>query len=460
MPTRQGEEWSAASAVTVGMPRLYTDRGWPAVAAPITINGQRHDVFFRASRPPLAENALPFVLTALVPAMKLGLPLRVEAPVPAQFLDFLPSVQALMRVWRTYLQPVSVEVLAGQPTAALYTPHDAQRGVGLFFSAGVDSFYSLLKHQSEITHLIFVHGFDTLLSQPDIRVRNAKALRQAAAEMNKPLIEVETNWREEVDGYVRWSHDTATVAQLSIAALLGTQLQKVYVAGNFDYFGEKHSHGIPAVLHTAGVDTVRDGMVCLRLDKMTVVASSDTAMRWLRVCWQNRSLAYNCGRCEKCLRTMIGLHLAGALGRCRTFQQSLDMERIRYLGLGDSAYFWPELLVELERRGNEPALTEVVRDCLHWSSAGFDGWDTMLAELERRGDMMAISDVVRECLRWAEAPAQQREHAARLRTALARQLELERELAIIKSSRSWKLTAPLRALGKGYRRLKIRMPGS
>ena len=38
---------------------------------------------------------------------------------------------------------------------------------------------------------------------------------------------------------------------------------------------------------------------------------------------------YNCGRCAKCLPTMIDLMLAGALHRCRTLPHDIDPEALR-----------------------------------------------------------------------------------------------------------------------------------
>jgi hypothetical protein len=386
--------------------------------------------------------------------MKQVVTLRVVSPLSTQFLAALPDMQALLRAWRTYLQCVPVEA----PHESL-EPDAGQRddrGVGLFFSGGVDSFYSLLQHRAEITHLIFVHGFDSLLAHTRVRERNAQALRQAAAELGKPVIEVESNWRDVVDRYEPWSHHTATAAQLSVAQLLSRQFSRIYVAENYDYFAEKSQNSLSSVMHTGEVDIVLDGIDCLRLDKTVAIASSPTVLRWLRVCWQNTSLAYNCGHCEKCLRTMIALHLAGALGRCRTFARPLDPEGVRCLKLGDPTYFWPELLLAMEQRGDQPALTEAVLEALRYATDAGHTWESQLAALDRRGDMPALAAVVRRCLAWQQAPAAERLQSERLRGALERAYVAEQELAIIKASRSWRLTAPLRTARAAYRRIRSR----
>jgi hypothetical protein len=60
------------------------------------------------------------------------------------------------------------------------------------------------------------------------------------------------------------------------------------------------------------------------------LAGSPLALENLTVCWRSK-LAHNCGVCEKCLRTMIALALAGALGQCTTLPGSLDLDLVRHV---------------------------------------------------------------------------------------------------------------------------------
>ena len=63
-----------------------------------------------------------------------------------------------------------------------------------------------------------------------------------------------------------------------------------------------------------GVDLTPDGLDTRRIDKTITIAGWPLAMTNLRVCWENRRGALNCGDCEKCLRTLVGLRLAGIAG--------------------------------------------------------------------------------------------------------------------------------------------------
>ena len=50
----------------------------PGARTVIEIGGQRREVFFRSSVGPICTDVAPFVIAALLPAMKEGAPLRVE----------------------------------------------------------------------------------------------------------------------------------------------------------------------------------------------------------------------------------------------------------------------------------------------------------------------------------------------------------------------------------------------
>lgn len=62
---------------------------------------------------------------------------------------------------------------------------------------------------------------------------------------------------------------------------------------------------------------------------MRAISAWPVAMRHLRVCYVNVPNRYNCGVCEKCLRTTVNLHAVGALGRCETLPDKLDLKVIR-----------------------------------------------------------------------------------------------------------------------------------
>jgi hypothetical protein len=61
------------------------------------------------------------------------------------------------------------------------------------------------------------------------------------------------------------------------------------------------------------------------LGKTKAIAEFPVVVRNLRVCFETPENGYNCGRCEKCYRTMVGLRVAGALAQCDAFDRPLDL---------------------------------------------------------------------------------------------------------------------------------------
>ena len=99
---------------------------------------------------------------------------------------------------------------------------------------------------------------------------------------------------------------------------------------------------------------------------MWEVGRSPVALEHLRVCWENLEGAYNCGRCEKCIRTMVNLTVAGALDRCQTFDRELDLFEIAHLPIHDAndRTFVEENCEALAARGGDPELLRALETSL------------------------------------------------------------------------------------------------
>ncbi len=297
----------------------------------------------------------------LAPSMRLGAPLSVDRA-SQRLLESVARIQEILHCWDQGLRKVDVSAKA-HPSA-----HGSDPRVGAFFSGGVDSFYTALTHREEITDLIFVHGFDFSLAHTAVRRRAARAARDVADELGMNLVEVETDYRTHLDRYLDWRllHGPALAV---VALLLQGRLQKVFVAASHTYH-----HLIPMGSHplldplwsTERLEIVHDGADVDRPRKVAILAESDVAMRHLRVCWQNDEAGYNCGRCVKCLQTMVSLRLAGALDRCSTFPSELDTGRVARTRFRTESgrIFALENLAELEGSGRDPELERALRASL------------------------------------------------------------------------------------------------
>ena len=79
------------------------------------------------------------------------------------------------------------------------------------------------------------------------------------------------------------------------------------------------------------------------MDKLRVIIQYPEAFSRLRVCWQNTG-NYNCGVCEKCVRTMLALRALG-VDRCAMFSEILTPELVRQQKLDHSSMLlWREFL--------------------------------------------------------------------------------------------------------------------
>lgn len=214
-----------------------------------------------------------------------------------------------------------------------------------FFTGGVDSFYTLLKNKNEISDIIYVHGFDIKLDNYQLRDKVSISLKNIANSLSLNLIEIETNLRDYLDNFLHWelSHGSALSF---VAHCLPINYDRIFLAASHTYAEEETfawgSH--PFIDHFWGggkFDLILDGSDKTRPEKVKFIASNEVALKYLRVCWLNTSVdgnhdySYNCGKCEKCIRTMLSLYFEDKLDACRAFPEKLTPKLIRTMRIAD-----------------------------------------------------------------------------------------------------------------------------
>jgi hypothetical protein len=312
------------------------------------------------------------IALALMPAMRESRTLRASEPISPRLLAALPIIQDVLCNWEQRFPVYGRYRRVPVEAIARVTARKASgRGVAAFFSGGADSFYTLLRHRDEIDTLIFVHGFDFLSDGGDLAAKITEGLGSAAADLGKPLTEVRTDLRAFSDPYAFWeSYHGAAIA--SVAHLLAGRFSKVYIPATLTY-----AHLTPLGSHplldplwsSEALELIHDGCEASRLEKLAFIAEEPAARQWLRVCWENRGATYNCGRCEKCLRTMVALHALGLLGQFTSFPDSIDPVAVARVNLPEVAYTWEASLRLLHQQGTDPALVHVLQHRLHSTRA-------------------------------------------------------------------------------------------
>lgn len=390
---------------------------------------------------PTAEAALPM---CTLPAMRFGGKLSMPESVSPRLLrgqrEFLALQGAWSRGWE-FNEPQLAEIEVVAPTAE---PSPGRSGrVATFFSGGVDSWSSILDHP-EVTDLIFVRGFDLMLGNDrhaklvdDVEAR----LREAATELGLPLHVVETNLRELSDPLVRWDAYFGA-ALTSVTLFLAPLFERVLLATDADYEVQEEfgvSRLATQLWSTEHLEIVEDGGRYSRLERLRRIASHPVVGQTLRVCWENPDGAYNCGRCSKCLLTMVSLEALGMRERIETFPEELDLSAIADIQVNRQVHltFWEDILDairEAERADLEPAVEEVVM-------AGKRRLELPVTYRRRHKSGPAP----------LRAEARHRQEAALIATESNG--DAAAQLSTLRGSRSWRMTAPLRALSSRLRRL-------
>ncbi|HEX5416782.1 MAG TPA: hypothetical protein VFZ25_14025 [Chloroflexota bacterium] len=182
------------------------------------------------------------------------------------------------------------------------------------------------------------------------------------------MVEVETNVKSFADHFAAWAEHYHGAALASVAHFLAPRFARVYLSATNDYneLWGWGSHPLADPLwSTEQTEIVHTGCEAKRVEKILAISNCDTALRWLRVCWQNRDGAYNCGECEKCLMTMASLRIAGVLDRCKTFESPLDLDKLSQLDPNrDNVRRAEANLQVLEWRGPDPELAVALRQIL------------------------------------------------------------------------------------------------
>ncbi|MBN9390613.1 MAG: hypothetical protein J0I20_21460 [Chloroflexi bacterium] len=307
---------------------------------------------------PLTAELDPWLGVALLPAMQAGLDLKLTRPVSARLLQNLPAIQSIFNTWdATYNK---IKVTAPARSKPIY---DAKRKTTCFFSAGIDSFYTVLNHLDEIDVLIHL---DNPWAGEEGRARMLGKIKEAAHRLGKELIIVKSNFRDFLDNYTEWdfSHGAAL---LTLAHLLAPYLSKVYMASAYTYADLRPNGTHPLLDYlwsTEDLEVVHDGADTHKYIKTHIVARNEIFLDCVRVCWLNIENEKNCGRCSKCLVTMVGLRLEGVLDRCPAFAVPLDLEYLANFHFEFSHQILDMYLDALESRGDDPELEAALRQAL------------------------------------------------------------------------------------------------
>jgi hypothetical protein len=360
----------------------------------------------------------PFVAGMILPAMAAGLDLVVHGPLSPPLAVNLERLQDLLlscnwrNPWTRRLRRIQVRA------ATAREPARGRVATGLFFSGGIDSWHSLLHAEREVGRridaLLFVHGYDVPLAGPQSSTV-LHHLRSSADEMRLPLITMASNLRRFSDPAVCW--DMAHGSGLAAAAhALGGHFDRWCVSSS-----DAHVKGLVSgttrdldpLWSRGGLSFDTIGIGVDRRRKLAALVDRPSVRQHLIVCWSPRGPVANCGRCAKCVSTMLQLLVLDALDRFGTLPHDVNprmlsadailVEPIRLM-------VWEDLLVQLRSRAGWQPLAEAV--------AGLIG---RTERFERGPSLASIGDLegLRLAAAWLRRLARQRLPVALRRRVLA-----------------------------------------
>ncbi|MFC4036707.1 hypothetical protein ACFO3J_35510 [Streptomyces polygonati] len=269
----------------------------------------------------------------LLPAMAQGLDLALPEVRSDRLRGSLPELRETYASWFTGFRPAAVTTRAGARAGCPRTAGPRGRGTIALFSGGVDSFHTVLAERERLDALLFVSGFDLALGrseEPDHQHVLA-ALGSAAERLGLPLLHLRTDLRAFSDTWLLWGDHYVGSGLAAVALLLTGEYDELVIpsthAAPDDFPYGTHPRTDPLwstermLIRVHGADTPRPA-------KVAEISGSGVVLDTLRVCWENRGGAYNCGVCEKCRRTMVELYLAGSLERCATLPHTIDTDAL------------------------------------------------------------------------------------------------------------------------------------
>jgi hypothetical protein len=312
-----------------------------------------HELFFESADARLAASPEAFASALLNLAAGSGRRLVLDRPLDPRWKR---NVGRVLQVWADWWgTPAALgDVLAAprRPRRPRFLRPPAS-GVGLCFSLGVDSFFTLMRSGRRIDSLVFAEGFDMPLGDRR-RIEAAEASTRAVARsVSARPIFIRTNLRDHpacMD--LNWprAHGGALAAlghlcDADVRSLLISSSKPAVADGPWGSHFRTDSGWSGARLSVEHF-----GERYRRWDKLLQVADEPLVREHLRVCWENRRPSGNCGACEKCVRTMLVLYAIGRLDAVPAFPQDEPLaalvDAVPHV-IPDLRYFYRGLLPRL-----------------------------------------------------------------------------------------------------------------
>ncbi len=347
----------------------YLELDTTRLVATISFNGNEKECWFdypSEYKDYICDERTDAFVVALIPlAMRRGFDIESTVPISEKL-----SYQIL-----NYYIPILSKYQKSFNKIKLHCPcisdnFNTKGAVGTGLSCGIDSFYSVLKHMNNdeknfrLTHLVTMNVGSFGLQGGDFSYnwfqKETKKAKKVADELNLPLIAINSNLME----IYQENHSYSGTFRM-VGAILGLQklFSKYYISAGFDIKDfditseENDDYDLFNLIVGSNESTTfySTGLEATRFERTQFITQYPVTYDNLTVCIFGND---NCGKCEKCMRTLGTLY---ALGRLQDYRNSFDIEqfenhkmmnlaKIRYYGIGYMKPLYREIYTTLKKK--------------------------------------------------------------------------------------------------------------
>lgn len=355
---------------------LFEENNLTTISATIEYPDQsRQTLWYRIPaeyRQLIPSNCDAFVVASIMTAMNLETDLLVHGSVAPSLLQNLAEYQIAWSCWRPD-QYRQIEIIA-ETEQELCRDLSVDRAISAF-SGGVDSCFTALRHktgncgrvQRNLEAGLMVHGFDIPLEDQHIFNSAVKKSSLILDSIGLKLIPMATNYRQIFS--LKW--EDIYVSAIASCFMLLQQGYSLGLIGSgaYTYRNLHFPHGCNPItdplLSSNSFRIIHDGAGFNRLQKIQAIAEWEAALENLRVCWEGQQLNKNCGRCEKCIRTILGFRLVkpelpGCFEQDVTDAQILSLRNLKRVPLDEL-----KLVLDQARKNNsEQSWVNALEQCI------------------------------------------------------------------------------------------------
>ena len=262
----------------------------------------------------------------LIPSLLSKRNLDITEPVCAKWLENAHRIIELLD-YHWGAKPVEIFAKPVEKKA------ETRTATGLFFTCGVDSFFTFYEISSvkKPDYLIHIESFDIPANEPYRSKTTRARLERVASAVGCRLITIRTNAKKHPTFTAHRIADTHAALLSAAGHLLTPHIVSVTIAPSW-HKNHHQTYGsnwrLDPLWSSASLEIIHGNSEPLRMERVQAIADKQIVQQNLQVCFENN----NCSRCEKCVRTMLDLYLTGKLPDFEVFDQSIPIwQAIDYL---------------------------------------------------------------------------------------------------------------------------------